>query len=153
MTQPPYPSMPEPGMPLAPQGYYLDPVSGLTLPNGTELASVGRRIGAYFLAIPLLIVTLVIGYLIWGLCIWSKGKTPALGVLGMRVYRVETGQVASFGTMALREIIGRIVDSILSIITGIISLVMFLSGKEHQSLHDKDAGTVVIYDPHKVLTQ
>src|SRR5882757_3946258 len=38
-----------------PQGMYLDQMSGLVLPEGTELASVGRRIGAYFLAIPLAI--------------------------------------------------------------------------------------------------
>jgi hypothetical protein len=29
------------------------------------VAPTGRRVGAYFLAIPLIIVTLVIGYLIW----------------------------------------------------------------------------------------
>jgi hypothetical protein len=43
---------------------YVDQVSGLLLPNGTELASVGRRIGAWFLTIPLVIATLGIGYII-----------------------------------------------------------------------------------------
>ena len=33
---------------------------------GTQLASPGRRIGAFFLTIPLAIVTLFIGYIIWG---------------------------------------------------------------------------------------
>src|SRR5487761_1561876 len=46
------------GAGLAPAGTYIDPVNGLILPQGVELASVGRRIGAYFLAIPLAIVTL-----------------------------------------------------------------------------------------------
>src|SRR5216683_66769 len=72
-----------------PQGMYLDQASGLMLPEGTELASVGRRIGAYFLAIPLTIVTLGIGYIIWGLIIWGNGQTPALQVLGMRCWRPE----------------------------------------------------------------
>ena len=58
------------------------PAAGL--PEGTELASVGRRIGAYFLAIPLWIVTLGIGYIVWGLIAWGNGQTPALQVLGMR---------------------------------------------------------------------
>ena len=40
---------------------YFDPASGVLLPEGVVLASVGRRIGAWFLAIPLVIVTLFIG--------------------------------------------------------------------------------------------
>ena len=51
----------------APQGMYLDPKSGLMLPEGVQLASVGRRIGAYFLSALLAVVTLGIGYVIWGL--------------------------------------------------------------------------------------
>jgi hypothetical protein len=35
-----------------PQGMYFDPNSELTLPDGVQLASVGRRIGAYFLSHP-----------------------------------------------------------------------------------------------------
>ncbi len=134
-----------------PQGMYLDQASGLMLPEGTQLASVGRRIGAYFLAIPLTIVTLGIGYIIWGLIAWGNGQTPALQVLGMRVWRPETGRVAGFWHMALREIVGRIADGILSLITEITSFVLFVAGKEHKSLHDHIAGTVVLYDPNKVL--
>lgn len=132
--------------PQAPPGMYVDPLSGLTLPNGTHLASVGRRIGAYFLAIPLAIVTLGIGYLIWGLILWGRGQTPTYQVLGMRCWRPETGRVAGWWWMALRETIGRVVDGILSVITGLISFVLFLSTKEHRSLHDMVAGTVVLHD-------
>jgi uncharacterized RDD family membrane protein YckC len=134
-----------------PQGMYLDQMSGLVLPDGTELASVGRRIGAYFLAIPLAIVTLGIGYIIWGLIVWGNGQTPALQVLGMRVWRPETNRVAGFWHMALREIVGRIVEGILSLITEITSFVLFVAGKEHKALHDWIAGTVVLHDPNKVL--
>lgn len=134
-----------------PQGMYFDQLSGLMLPEGTQLASVGRRIGAYFLAIPLCLVTLGIGYIIWGLIAWGNGQTPALQVLGMRAWRPETNQVAGFWYMALREIVGRFVEGILSIITLTISFVLFVSGKEHKSLHDYVAGTVVLYDPNKVL--
>jgi uncharacterized RDD family membrane protein YckC len=134
-----------------PQGMYVDQASGLLLPEGTELASVGRRIGAYFLAIPLAIVTLGIGYIIWGLIAWGNGQTPALQVLGMRVWRPETNRVASFWYMALREIPGRIIDGILSLITEITSFVLFVTSKDHKSLHDHIAGTVVLHDPNKVL--
>jgi uncharacterized RDD family membrane protein YckC len=121
------------------------------LPEGIQLASAGRRIGAFFLAIPLSIVTLGIGYCIWGLVIWGRGQTPALQVLGMRCWRPETGRVAGWGWMALREIVGRIAEGILSIITLLISFILMMSGKERKSLHDHIAGTVVLYDPDKRL--
>jgi uncharacterized RDD family membrane protein YckC len=134
-----------------PQGMYVDQMSGLLLPDGTELASVGRRIGAYFLAIPLWIVTLGIGYIIWGLIAWGNGQTPSLQVLGMRCWRPETNRVAGFWYMALREIPGRIIDGILGFITLITSLVLMVTGRERKALHDWIAGTVVLRDPNKVL--
>jgi uncharacterized RDD family membrane protein YckC len=139
------------GVPAPPPGMYYDNESGLTLPQGVQLASHGRRIGAYFLAIPLAIVTLVIGYIIWGLIIWSRGQTPALQVLGMRCWLPETRRVPGFWRMALREIIGRIVDSILGIFTELTSFILFLATRERKALHDYVAGTVVLYDPNKVL--
>jgi len=127
----------------------VDPASGLALPQGTELASIGRRIGAYFLAIPLMIVTLVIGYVIWGLVVWGRGQTPALQVLGMRVWRPADNARASFGIMALREIIGRFVEGLF--ILPLVGFILFLTNKERKSLHDMIAGTVVLYDPNKLL--
>ena len=135
-----------------PQGMYFDQVSGLVLPDGTELASVGRRIGAWFLSIPLVIVTLGIGYVIWGLIVWGNGQTPALQVLGMRCWRPETGRVAGFWWMALREIAGRFIEGILSFISLITSFVLMVAGKERKALHDWIAGTVVLHDPNKVLS-
>lgn len=134
-----------------PPGMYLDPVSGLPLPNGTQLAPVGRRIGAWFLAIALSIVTLGIGYVVWGLIIWPRGQTPALQVLGMRCWRPETNRVAGFWWMALREIVGRFVEGILGIITLLVSFILMLTSRERKCLHDKIAGTIVLHDPNKVL--
>jgi uncharacterized RDD family membrane protein YckC len=148
-----YPSAPPPpqGPVSGPGGLVLDPESGLYIPPGTQLASVGRRIGAYFLSILLVIVTLVVGYVIWGLVAWTKGTTPALQVLKMKVWNTQTGQVPGFGRMALREIIGRIVDGVLGFITSLISFIMFVSSGKRQALHDLVAGTTVLYDPDKVL--
>jgi uncharacterized RDD family membrane protein YckC len=134
-----------------PAGMYYDQESGLLLPQGVELASVGRRIGAFFLAIPLWIVTLIIGYIIWGLIVWARGQTPALQVLGMRCWRPETGKVANFWWMALRETIMRIAESILGFISLIASFVLMVTGRERKTIHDWVAGTVVLYDPSKVL--
>ncbi|HEX6520018.1 MAG TPA: RDD family protein [Streptosporangiaceae bacterium] len=132
-----------------PAGMYYDERSGLLLPNGTELASIGRRIGAYFLALPLMLITLIIGYWIWGIILWSKGKSPALSVLGMQVWKVDDQQPATFGTMALRDIIGRIVEGITPV--NLVSFIMFCAGKERKAIHDMIGGTVVLYDPNKVL--
>jgi uncharacterized RDD family membrane protein YckC len=116
-----------------------------------QLASIGRRVGAYFLAIPLSIVTLGIGYIIWGLIVWPRGQTPALQVLGMRCWRPETGRIAGFWWMALREIVGRILEGILSIITLLTSFVLMCATRERKCIHDFVAGTVVLHDPEKIL--
>lgn len=157
---PPFPGLPQ-APPVSPDfgfgqsvppGMYLDQQSGLVLPQGTELATPGRRIGAFFLGILLAIVTLGIGYIIWGLIVWANGQTPALQVLGMRCYRPETNRVAGFWWMALREVVGRIADAILSLITELVSFIMMLSTRERRTLHDLVAGTVVLHDPNKVLS-
>jgi uncharacterized RDD family membrane protein YckC len=140
------------GQPV-PAGMYLDQQSGLMLPEGTQLANPGRRIGAFFLAIPLIIVTLVIGYVIWGLIAWSNGQTPTLQVLGMRCFRPETNRVAGFWWMALRETIGRIADSILGIFTEATSFIFMLTRHDRKTIHDLVAGTVVLRDPNKVLAK
>jgi uncharacterized RDD family membrane protein YckC len=129
---------------------YYDQASNLTLPQGTVLAGVGRRIGAYFLAVPLFIDTLGIGYAIWGLIVWAQGTTPALQVLGMRCYRPETGQVANWGYMALREIVGRLVESVIFIVA-IVSFIFMCARPDRRTIHDMVAGTVVLHDPNKVL--
>jgi uncharacterized RDD family membrane protein YckC len=123
----------------------------LALPNGTELASVGRRIGAYFLAIPLAIVTLVIGYIVWGLIVWGRGQTPTYQVLGMRCWRPDTGRVPGWWWMALREVVGRLAEGVLGFITQLVSFILFLVTRERRTLHDMIAGTVVVHDPKKVL--
>lgn len=136
-----------------PLGMFVDQDSGLLLPEGTALAGHGRRIGAFFLAIPLSIVTLGIGYAIWGIIAWTKGTTPALQVLGMRCWRPEDNRVPGFWWMVLREVIGRLCDGILNIITELVSFILFLASRERKSLHDYVAGTVVLHDPDKVLSR
>ena len=139
------------GQPLPP-GMQFDQQSGLVLPQGVQLASVGRRVGAYFLALPLALVTLGIGYLIWGLIAWPKGQTPALQVLGMRCWRPLDQRVPGFWLMALREIVGRIVDGIVGPITQLISFAFMCTRPDRRTLHDLVAGTVVLHDPNKMLS-
>jgi uncharacterized RDD family membrane protein YckC len=132
-------------------GMYYDQNSGLQIPDGTELASVGRRIGAYFLAIPLAIVTLGIGYIIWGLIVWAQGLTPALQVLGMRCWRTETNRVPDWGYMALREVVGGIVEGLVYPIVALVSFFLMCTRPDRRAIHDMIAGTIVLRDPNKVL--
>ena len=164
-----------------PTGMYLDQQSGLMLPQGTQLATPGRRIGAFFLAIPLVIITLGIGYLIWGLIVWPNGQTPALQVLGMRCFRPEDNRVAGFWWMALREIVAGFSEGTLTggagtsagqagtsaggagrsaggtgalgAIIGLISLILMLTRPDRKTIQDLVAGTVVLYDPNNVLSR
>jgi RDD family len=50
-------------------------------------ASFGRRIGALALTVVLLVVTLVVGWLVWSVFEWRHGRTPSYRLLGLRVVR------------------------------------------------------------------
>jgi uncharacterized RDD family membrane protein YckC len=135
----------------APAGTYFDPASGLNLPNGTRLAAPGRRVGTYFLEILLFIVTLAIGYLVWMFIAWTKGQSPGKQLMHMRVYKPVDGRIATFGTMALRQIVGGIVEGLVFPVIQIVSLIMMITGKEHKAIHDYIANTTVLDDPNEVL--
>ncbi len=146
--------MPAGGMPVfpavqIPPGMYYDQLSGLVLPQGTQLATAGRRIGSWFLAILLAIATLGIGYVIWGLIAWGKGQTPTQQVLGMQSWKPQTGTNATWGTMFLRELGYAVLGWIP--FAQLVSFIMFLASKERRALHDHIAGTIVLHDPNKVL--
>jgi uncharacterized RDD family membrane protein YckC len=132
-----------------PPGFHFDQLSGLVIPDGTTLAPVGRRIGGYFLAILLSIVTLGIGYLIWGIIAWSKGQTPTQQVLGLQTWKPLERVNATWGTMFLRELAYAFVGIIP--FAQLVSFFLFVSGKEHRTLHDSIASTIVLHDPNKVL--
>lgn len=137
-----------PPMPPAP-AYGLAPESGL--PPGTELASVGRRIGAFFLRFVLVVVTLGIGYVVWGIVTWTRGTTPALQVLGCRLWVPERQQMPDFWRSVLRNVVGYLVEGLIFPIIALVSFVLFLANDQHKSLHDLIGGTVVVYDPNHVI--
>jgi uncharacterized RDD family membrane protein YckC len=160
--QPTYPSpapdQPPPGAyppaggyeaaPPAPFGQL--PYGALVLPPGTQLSSIGKRIGAYFLGILLFIVTLAIGYIIWSLIVWTRGQTPEKQILHMRVYRIEDRRAAKWGWMFVRQVLGGIVEGIIP--AGVVvSFVVMCISNERRAIHDYIAGTVVVDDPNDVL--
>jgi hypothetical protein len=105
----------------------------------------GRRIGARFLAIPLLIVTLVIGYLIWGLIVDEVdarlGSLNAVLADGRR----QGGQLGADGAARGRRPVPPVHHSVRQIV----SFVVFLATKQRRAIHDYVAGRSS-HDPNRV---
>jgi uncharacterized RDD family membrane protein YckC len=164
---PPYPQAPaapqhpgpHPGPPYgAPPGYA--PPGGAYGSYGgyggrLPESSAGRRFGAYLLDVLLLMVTLSIGWIIWSLVIWGKGQTPAKQLMHMRCVDLSTGAVAGWGTMALRELVGKVViGNVTCGISTVVGGAMILGdGAPRQALWDKIASTVVVDDPQDTLAR
>lgn len=106
----------------------------LAIPSGIINAIFGKSLGGF------------LGYvLMWAYAIYMLNTRQAtLGkmAVGLKVTTTDGGK-PTVGKLALREIIGKILD----IITlGIGYLMIVFTGKK-QGLHDKIADTVVVYDP------
>jgi len=143
------------GVPLVPQ---YQPAQNTPLPPGVVVSSAGKRLGGYLLEVLLVIVTLVLGWLIWSLIVWGQSTSPAKQLLKMKVLKKDTGLRASYGTMALRELVGKwlIVGLVIGSICGLVAIVldfMLLWDKDRQELWDKIAGTIVVDDPGDVITK
>jgi uncharacterized RDD family membrane protein YckC len=149
-SQPPAPGQfGQPQYQQVPPGYY--PVFNS---QGQQvlvpLASPGKRFGVYLLDALLVIVTLVIGYLIWLMFTWQKGQTPGKSIAKLKYVNTSTGAVADWGKSALRDFVirGLLVGVISSITFYIGFLVMafmiFDKDKNYQAGWDRIAGTVVV---------
>jgi len=133
------------------------PASSRTpLPPGVEISGVGRRLGGYALDGLLSIVTLFIGWLIWSLIVWNRSQTPAKQLLKMKTVKIDTGQRADYGTMVLREFVGKwlLVNAVIGSLCFVATIVldfMLLWDKDRQQLWDKIASTIIVNDPNDVL--
>ncbi|HXF36498.1 MAG TPA: RDD family protein, partial [Actinomycetota bacterium] len=138
----------------------LDPAIG-------RLASPGRRLGAHVLdvAVPLVAFLVISGvwvlgagateeqgsvggvlglglfvaYAVWALRLFARGMTPGKRLLGIRVVR-EDGRPAGFGTMLLREWVGKAISGFL---LGL-GYLWILLDRDNQGWHDKLVRTYVV---------
>ena len=117
-----------------------------TLPAGVVLSSKGRRFLGWLLEVVLIIVTLVIGWIIWSVVLWKYGESPAKSILKMRVVDAETGRAAPVGTMALRELVGKWLLNAIPLYT-LIGAIFVITDARSQGLWDKIAKTIVVDDP------
>jgi uncharacterized RDD family membrane protein YckC len=113
-----------------------------------KLASVQARLGAFFLDMGLLVVTLFVGWVIWNLYTWKTGQTPAKRILKQVVVDSNTGEVFSWSRMALREFAvkgaaGNIASGATNGITFVIDS-LFVFRQDRRTVHDLIVGSKVI---------
>ena len=119
--------------------------------GGYRYASFQHRLGAYALDAVLSVVTLGIGWIIWSFIVWGDGQTPGKKILKIRVRNFETGAVATWGHMAVRELLVPITVLIASAITSgiaaiawIVIEIVFYFTKNNRTLRDLWVKTAVI---------
>lgn len=85
-------------------------------------------------------IVLPLAYVIWFLTLLRQGHTPGKRLLGLQVVHQQTGAIPGFGTMFVREIVGRFISGLF------FGLGYFwaIFDKNAQAWHDKLAGTVVL---------
>ena len=123
-------------------GAYSAPVTGAPY----TLSTKGKRFGAMLLEAVLVVVTLFIGWLVWSVILWKKGQSPAKSILKMRVINLDQNRAANVGEMAMREIVGKWLLSIVPFWYLINGIVLLMDNDKYQCLWDKIVKTTVIDD-------
>ena len=119
------------------------------MPQGVNAASPWVRLGSYLLESILVLVTLVIGWVIWARMLAGKGQTPAKKLLGLRVINAADLRPASFGKMFwVRGLLASIVARFAIVFTVGVLLFMPLWDKRRQNRWDKVSNTYVVTDPN-----
>jgi hypothetical protein len=92
-----------------------------------------------------------IGWLIWSLIVWGDGQTPAKKILKLRTRNAETGTVATWGHMAVREFLVPLtvafaigLTSGIAAVAWIVIEIVFYFTKNSRTLRDLWVKTAVI---------
>jgi uncharacterized RDD family membrane protein YckC len=132
--------------------YTHNPLPGEGSHDGSyRYASFQHRLGALALDAALMVVTLGIGWFIWSLVVWGEGQTPAKKILKIRVRHFETGSVATWGHMGVREFLVPLTISIaanltlwIALVAWVIIEIVFYFTKNNRTLRDLWVKTAVI---------
>ena len=128
---------------------YIDP-SAIQPQGGMQYASFQHRLGAYVLDAVLSALTFGIGWLIWSFITWGEGQTPGKKILKIRVRNFDTGAVATWGHMAVRELLVPLtvviavgLTSGLALVAWIVLEIVFYYTKNNRTLRDLWVKTAV----------
>ena len=138
-----------------PHGRFCRPCGRFLLdPSGTvERVTFNRRLfGVSWLEGLLIVCTLGIGWFIWLAFTAQTSQTPAKRLLHVFIVDADSGRPVTTGRVWIRELLVKyLLFSLLNLVAGVASLIDNLwvfFDKDRQALHDKIAGTVVVYAPH-----
>jgi uncharacterized RDD family membrane protein YckC len=84
-------------------------------------------------------LALLFAYAMWALKLFARGTTPGKNALGIRVVK-EDGCAATFGTMLMREWIGKIISGMVFSL----GYIWILIDQDRQGWHDKLVSTYVV---------
>ena len=129
--------------------------------SALEIASVGQRFGAFLvdfvISVLVGIVGMVIGSAMGGdgsvvnfvlsigywivvlIMVATRGQSPGKMAIGIKIVKTD-GRSIGFGTTLLREIIGKIISSIILLL----GYIWILFDGQRQGWHDKIASTYVV---------
>ncbi len=115
-------------------------VVGMVFMFGPAALLKGQNLGLLiFLPIIWYIPQLVILLYYYGVYQHNTGQTVGKKVMGIKVVDVVTGQTPTVGKFLLRDILGKIISSLV-----VIGYLWAIWDEKKQAIHDKVAGTVVI---------
>jgi uncharacterized RDD family membrane protein YckC len=135
---------------------YSTPINNVPANSDSPMryASFQHRLGAHALDVLFIALSaflLCLPWIIWSLVVWSKGQTPGKQILKIRVRGAESGAVASWGHMAVREFLVPLTVFIAAVPTYGIALVawivieiVFYFTKNSRTLRDLWVKTAVI---------
>jgi hypothetical protein len=134
---------------------YSTPINNVPANSDSPMryASFQHRLGAAALDTVLMVVTFGIGWLVWALILWNEGQTPAKKILKLRTYSFESGTVATWGHMSVREFLIPLAVGIVSYIpyigwaisiAWIVLEIVFYFTKGQRSFTDHWAKTAII---------
>jgi len=135
---------------------YTTPIDNVPANTGSPMryASFQHRLGALALDALFFALSAVLAFLpwiIWSLVVWSKGQTPGKQILKIRVRSAETGAVASWGHMAVREFLVPLTVLVFSVISYGVAFVawfvleiVFYFTKNSRTLRDLWVKTAVV---------
>ena len=128
---------------------YIDPLRESVGPM--RYASFQHRLGAYALDIAISALTFGISWLVWSFIVWGDGQTPGKKILKIRVRNFDTGAVATWGHMAVRELLVPLTVAIavgltsgLAAVAWIVLEIVFYYTKNNRTLRDYWVKTAVI---------
>lgn len=128
---------------------YIDPLRESAGPM--RYASFQHRLGAHALDIAISALTFGIGWLVWSFIVWGDGQTPGKKILKIRVRNFDTGAVATWGHMAVRELLVPLAVAIavgltsgLAAVAWVVLEIVFYYTKNNRTLRDYWVKTAVI---------